>query len=213
MSKEIDDLKIKLESFEDNLKQSEVKNDTLKNEMKDLNDKNAAFQADLDKREKRMDFAKKKIENQDQEIKDLNNMVKQKDNEILDLKADVNDHKSVTEEKEKLAKEMDEKDADIKILQENNQKLENKFKALTKINKSLRIANNEREKVRIQAEQEKNGEIKALNEQYINMKQLFKNAEKNLKIQKKEINELLRKLNLSEASGSGRISHSQCGIS
>ena len=107
---------------------------------------------------------------------------------------------------------MAEKDADIKILQENNQKLENKFKALTKIhNKSLKIANKEREKVRIQAENEKNGEIKALNEQYINMKQLFKNAEKNLKIQKKEINELRRKLDLSEASGSGRISHSQCG--
>ena len=44
--------------------------------MKELNDKNEALHADLDKREKRMDLAKKKIENQDQKIKDLNDMIR-----------------------------------------------------------------------------------------------------------------------------------------
>ena len=68
-------------------------------------------------------YTGKIIENQDQIIKDLNDIVKQKDNEILNLKVDISEHKSATEEKEKLAKGMAEKDADIKILQENNQKL------------------------------------------------------------------------------------------
>ena len=227
MSKEIDNLKHKLEACKDDLKQLEDKNDTFNNKMKDMIDKNNALQADVDKREKRMDLAEKKIKNQDQEIKNLNEMMNQKDNKIAVLKVDINEHKSAAEEKENLAKEMAEKDANIKILQENNQKLQNNIKALSKEDaKLLKIARRELERNRTNADLEiekRDNEIKALKEQNIMLKQFSDNAKKNLKKRNDKINDLekkleeakiikarisndlLQELTTREASGSGRI--------